>query len=158
MGARDEQPRYQGRRRHHLLEVVQHQQHLPVPQVLLQALGERTGRRLRDSHLLPYHDGDEVGLGDGSQRYEAHPVGELPEQRLRHSQGQPGLARASGTSECDESHVFSQQRGPQRPHLPLASDERRELKRQAVGAIGAGFGRGCFSARRRLESSSLLLR
>jgi hypothetical protein len=77
-----------------MLEVVQQQQYLPVPQVLDDRLVERGGTRFLDAERGRHHTHDMLRLAERGQGHEGDAVGEGVGQRARDAQRQPGLADA----------------------------------------------------------------
>jgi len=84
--ARGEQVHHQDRRRRDVLEVIQHQQHMPRAQAPAYAFTHRS------TALLPYSQrrgdgrGDLVGIGDRGQRDEERAVGKQIKEVLRRPQ------------------------------------------------------------------------
>lgn len=102
-GAGGEQIGNQGRRRDHLLEVIEHQQGSSAVQVLL----ERGSRGVRlvvlDAQRLGDRGGDQVRVRDGGERDKQHATVERLDQCGRHLDGQPSLARPRRADERNES-------------------------------------------------------
>src|SRR3712207_5588221 len=113
--------------REDLLEVVQDEQKLSVPHVLLQEVFERhvpalpQAERARDLRI------EEVGIGYGSEGHEEDAVLEVLQHVGGGLQGEPGLARTSRPRQREQAYLFLSQPPADLPSLPLPSDERSGL-------------------------------
>jgi hypothetical protein len=104
-GTSDQEPDEQRGGLDDLLEVVQHQQHMVVPQGLDQALCEWATARLADTERLGDGRRHEVRLGERRQVHEADAVGELRRQLGGHRQRQPGLAHSARTGQRHQTRI-----------------------------------------------------
>ena len=118
-----------------LLEVVQHQQQLLVPQVVPDDLAQRPAAGLPHVQRAGDGRGDEVRIARRRERlqgHEADAVLEVVEQVGRHGEGQARLAHPAGAGQRQQARLGPQQEAPDRRHLALPADERRRLLREAV--------------------------
>ncbi len=124
--------------RDHLLEVVEHEQGRPLPEVLLHPLD---GRALRGEQADRGRDrrGDELGVGDRGQRHEPRAVRKALDAVARQRQREPRLAGAAGAREREQARPDEERHGV--VHLG-AADERGQLRRQVVGREIEGLERG----------------
>ena len=113
-----QQLRHQRGRRHDLLEVVEHQQHLLILQELLQALEQHLARFFLDAQRPGDAGGHQRGVPDGRQRDKVDPVLKVLEQVGGHLQAQAGLAGAAGTGEGQQTHLRTPQEFARRRRLP----------------------------------------
>jgi hypothetical protein len=113
-----------------VLEVVQHQQQPPGPQVVVERLGSRPLGQLRDLKGGGHSGPDQLRVGDLSQRDEEHAVREGLQRADGGLHGQAGLARPR---RAGHTH---QPAGLQQPlqlgQLPPAADEAAALGGQVV--------------------------
>ena len=110
-----------------VLEVVEHEQELPVAQVPAKILSELLAAR--PLNVKDPCDGrqDELGIRKRREPDEENAVGEVVQQVGRNLQGQPRLARSSGAGQGEHSDVGLLQHSGHLTHLALAADERRRL-------------------------------
>ena len=137
---------------HHLLEVVEDEQQVPVAQEVQQQVARRLGADLAQLQGAGDGHGDERGIGQRRQRDERGAVGELNAQMRRQIEGEAGLAGAAGPRQRQQPGFrpsavlrFAGRRHTQDRacggDLPFPPDERRrglrhvaqELARRAQG-------------------------
>ena len=115
------------RRARHVLEVVEHEEQLPVAEVVehgrLELAGVLDPERARDLGE------DEVGVVDRREPDKVDAVGELPHERTGRLDRETRLARPTGPDEGDESSAGAKQVAELRERL-LAPDRRAAQHRQ----------------------------
>ena len=129
--SRAEQLGDERRRTGHLLEVVEHQQHGLVTQVILERLQQRAVRRLADPQGGSDGRRHQALVGDGSQLDEEDAIGVLTQAFGGHLQRQSGLAGATRAGERDQAGRVDQL--AHRGDLRVPAHEARQLQRQVVG-------------------------
>ena len=112
-----------------MLEVVEHEQELPVTQVAGKSLADVIAA-LGDSKGSGHCRQDEPGIRQRREADEEDSVGEVVEELGRNLCGQPCLARASGPRQGDDPRLASAEELRHFPDLALAADERGRLQRQ----------------------------
>ena len=127
-------------RRPDLLEIVEHQQ-----RGLTGARGPCTPRQVTSRHVgKPESLGDrrryEGRVANHSQRDEHHAGGALVGDCTCEFERQARLSRASRTGECDQAGGRISQPLPQRLHIGLAAEKRRQRHRQRAAAQFIGRG------------------
>ena len=122
----------------HLLEVVGHEQELPVAEVVAQRLQDGAAGCLGDPQGPGQDGGDQVRVGDRGQVGEEGAVAVAGQQLGRDLEGQAGLAGAAGAGEGEQPGPSQQP--PGLGGLPLPADERGELGGQVArpGVQGPG--------------------
>ena len=129
------------RSRHHVLEVVEHQQHLLVTEVLLQPHQGRLAAKLTNAQRRRDGGHHERWIAHWRKRDEEDAVLELVQYLGGHLQSEPGLAHAARAREREQPHVRAQQLAPDGDDVGLATDESRDLGRQVVsGSASDGVG------------------
>ena len=124
-----QQVRHERRRLDHLLEVVEHQQQVPVAQGRGQALEQTTSRCSRHAERLGDGGGDQVGVASlGPRGTRRPPVGEVRLAIGRHPQGEPGLADPPGPVRVTSRHHRAAEGGDGR-HLALPADKAGQWNR-----------------------------
>ena len=136
-GRGGEQVADQRRGRQHLLEVVEHQEQVPVAEVPRHAVGQRPVARLPHAEGLRDRRGDEGGVADRGEGDEDDAVGEVAAQLLRDPQGEARLADAAGTGQGQEADAVAAQQVAHGGDLGVPTDEGREGDRQGRGVHGA---------------------
>ena len=122
----------------HLLEVVDHQQELPVAQVRLQLLQGRPVAPLGDVERRGERRGHQRRVAHGGQGDEGRAVGERRLEGARHRQRQARLADAAGPPQGDEPDARALQQLADGGGLALAADQRGQRRRQARRAARPG--------------------
>ena len=107
----------------HVLEVVEDQQHPPLPHEFPQA-DRRRDALLRHAQRAGDRRRHPGRIGDPLEPHEEHPVREVLEHRVARGERQPRLAGAARAGEREQAYV-----GPQQPlahggDLALAADQR----------------------------------
>src|SRR5690348_1788458 len=74
-----------------------------------QEVQQRLSSGVLESERLGDGGNDQVGIADGSQRDEAHPVGKVSQQVRGDLQRQACFADAAGASEGQQAHLWSAQ-------------------------------------------------
>jgi hypothetical protein len=97
------------RRLQNLLEVVQQEEELPLPQVLLQPIEESPRLGLAHVEGLGKNGEDPAGIAERRQGDEEDTVREVVGQPGGDLEGQPGLTGAAGTGERDQTDVRAPQ-------------------------------------------------
>jgi hypothetical protein len=125
----------------HLLEVVQHQEQVPVPERRHQPLRQRLTARLFDPQAQRRRGQDGRWVADGRQRDEGGPVPERWPQVGRHGEGQPGLADARWPGDGEQADGPAGDQPAHRRAVPVAPDEpgqrdRQRRRRQRAGRAG----------------------
>ncbi len=131
-----------GRGRHDVLEVVEDEQHLPLAQIIGQAVAQGTAAHLAQTQRLGDGGDDETRLAEGVEGHEPDPVRERIGHLGRDLDGQPGLANPAGAGEGQQADVGAEQQGGGRGSLALAADEGSERGRQ-IRSTGRKSGHGC---------------
>ena len=113
-----------------MLEVVEHQQQLPVAEVVEQ--GCLDVARVLDPERARDLGGNEVGVVDRREPDEVDAVGELAHERAGRLDREARLPRPAGADERDEADAGAKQAGELRERL-LSPDRRapqhREVRR-----------------------------
>jgi hypothetical protein len=114
----------------HVLEVVEHEQEVSLPQHSRHPLEQR--RVARPAHAERRDDGrgHERGVDDRAEGNEDDAVGEGVAHGRRGSQGEPRLADPTGASQGQESDIVPLQQVAGRGHLVLPPHQRRHRHRQ----------------------------
>ena len=118
---------------HHLLEVIEDEQQLPVAQGILEGLQERPPAQLVEAEGLADGRQDEAGVLDGGQRDKADAVAEVVAQGRCHLQGQAGLADAAGAGEGEQADLLAQQLLPDGGDRLGAADQTGARMGEAAG-------------------------
>ncbi len=139
-GRRLQEPLDHRRRRGDLFEVVDDEQLLAVPEVVMEGLLDRAARVLRDAERAGHGGGDHGGVHDVREVDEARAVVVVRQRGLRDLQREAGLPGAACAGQCEQP-------GPlhERTHLGdlvAAPHERGQLRREIVGAGIERPGRG----------------
>ena len=121
-----------GRGLGHLLEVVEHEQQLPLAQAALEHLEWRVITGTGDRHGANDGSVGALGLALGAQVDEEHAVLEAVDLLRRRLQREPGLAGPTRTGECHQPRVLRVELRAQLAEQRLAPEERRRLRRQVV--------------------------
>ena len=151
-----QQARDEGARGRHLLEVVEHEQQILLPQVRPQDVEERLLGGLPHRQRPRHRGGHRLAVGHRGQPHEVCAVGKVADQLLRHSQRQAGLADAPWSGQAEQANLGAQEHLHDGAHLPLAAHERGELHGKVVAPRGDGTGWRHLSAGDRLEGLPLL--
>ena len=136
-----EQVADEGRGREDLLEVVQHEQHAALAEVLDHAFGQ-VPLALADVERLRDRGHEQLRVRDRREADEQGAVAELGLERVRDRESQPRLARPSGTGERDEPRALVAEKRADRGELEPAADQRRGGHRQRPSRPGGRFGGG----------------
>jgi hypothetical protein len=134
-----------------LLEVVEHQQEAPRPEVLPQPLARRRADASAADQGLRDRGGHLGGLGQRRQRDEARPVRERRPRAARGLDRQPGLPEAAGAGQRHQAHLLPAQQLLQPPHLRLPADERRRREGHVGRPVPLRSRRRCRRRRPRAE-------
>jgi len=131
-----------------VLAVVEHEQQLPPPERRHQGQDRWRGAMLLHTQGGGDSRRDQVGVAEAGEFDQPHLHGGRLRQGSSHRQGQPGLADAAGTGQCDQPGAIEQMLD--RCRIPLPPDEAGERVRQvgcrqrgveaAPAATGAGGG------------------
>ena len=113
-----------------VLEVVEHQEHRPVADELLEGLGERGRRRLADPERLRDRGNDELRVADGFERHDEDAVGVVLDDLRRRLQRESRLAGARRAGQRQQPHVLAAEQVRDRRELALAADQQRRLHRE----------------------------
>ena len=113
----------------HLLEVVEHQEHLLRPET--SASDSASGRRSLSARPSACGDRreDQIGVAERGQGDEEDAVREVDVQLRRGLRRQARLAGAARPGEGQQAHLRPQQESPHGLKLPLAPDDRAALGR-----------------------------
>ena len=115
-----------------MLQIVEHEQHRPLPEIVPHALGQRLAGRIRHPRSLRDQDRN---LGRFRCRVEGHEHHAIRETRLQSpggAEGQTGLADATWTSQGEETDVEPVKQVEHHPKLMLTPHERGEGTRQRI--------------------------
>ena len=110
------------------LEVVQHEEQPPLPQVPPQRLVYALPRAMPDPKRLGDSRWDQGRVANRGQRDEAYPVLELGRDSICYLEAKSGLADPAWTRERQQAHVRAQQPLLRLRQHPLASDKRGGLR------------------------------
>ena len=113
-----------------MLDVVEDEQELAVPQRHEQPVGKRLVALLPDADGLGDGGNDEVRIAHRGQIDEADAVGELRDQVRRDLQREPGLAYPTRTGQRQQRHVLAQEQLSDRGDLPLPANQRGAWQRK----------------------------
>jgi hypothetical protein len=113
-----------------VLEVVQDQQRLPLPEELAQALLRRPRGRLPRTESLGDGRGNQDRIADRGEGNEPDAIGELGGDLLGDPDRQPRLADPARTGQGDQADAGPAEQGDDRRDLPLPADEAGERQRQ----------------------------
>ncbi len=116
-----------------LLEVVQDQQHLAVAQRGLQGRQRWLTARVAQAECGGDGGHDQIGIGDGRQPHQAHPVGERIRHRRADGQGEARLANTAGTGQRHQAYGVAPQQVPHGRDVTVPADEGREWRWQRCG-------------------------
>ncbi len=139
-GGRDEELLDHGARLHHLFEVIDHQEELSVPEVVLHAVEDGASGHLRDPQGAGHRGGNQGRIGHRGQVHEEAAVLVVGEDLPGHLQRQPGLPGPPGAGQGEQPGPA--QEVPDFLDLLLPPHERGELGGKVVrpGAERAGRG------------------
>ncbi|WP_345279033.1 hypothetical protein [Kitasatospora albolonga] len=115
---------------HQVFAAVQHQQQLPVGQLLDQHLLRLPGGGVGQSQRLQHRVAQQVRAAHPGQLHQPHPVGVPPGRPGRGAQGQPGLADPAGAGHRHQP--TSRQQLVQIRQFGLPADEAGQLGGQPV--------------------------
>ena len=124
-----------------LLEVVQHEQHPPLAQMLDHALGQ-VPLALAHVERLGDRRHEQLRARDRREADEQRAVAELGLELVRDRQPDSRLARASRAGEGDEPRALVAEQRADRRELEPAADERRGGHRQRLRRAGRRFRSG----------------
>ena len=134
VGAGGKQAGHQGRRLQDVLEVVEDEQDQLVIEERGQALGQRRAAGVREADGLGNGGSDQRRIGDRGQGDEPDPVRERIGDDRGGRDGEPGLAGAAGTGQCQQADVGLAEQGRDGRDFRLPPHQRRERR----GEAGAG--------------------
>src|SRR5258708_24314665 len=104
-----------------LLEVIEQQQHLSIPKIVMQLLRERAIRRLPQSKSLSNGRYHPLRVAHRSQRNEADAIGKLFHHFTCDLKPQASFAHTACTRKREKAHFRPAQQGTNIYHLSLAS-------------------------------------
>ena len=116
-----------------LLQVVEHQQGVPVLQVLLEVVQQGTAGCFIDTQDLRDGGDDHPGIGNVGEGHEKSPVTELMDHLRGQLQREPRLPYSSRPREREKPHTLVEQGRAGARQLLFPADERRGLWREVVG-------------------------
>src|SRR5262249_51823655 len=131
-GTADQQRCYLDGRPNHLLEVIEHEQHLLLQEHGLQDVPHWAHSTFLDAERLRNGGQDQRRISDGGQVHEEHAISELLTQFCSHLQPQARFADATRTSQGEQPHIVTQQQVGDLRHVLLAANKGGELDRQIV--------------------------
>ena len=114
----------------HMLDVVEHQQQLPLAERLSQPRTRRIVAPVGEAERRGDGREDHGGIAQRRQVHEGHAVGEGGRHPFGRRDGQPGLAHAAGAAEGQQSYPSPLQQVRNRRDVVLAPDQSREWARQ----------------------------
>ena len=131
-----EQIGHERRGRHHLLEIVEHQEVLLDAQGSFEPIDEGLVPHLGDTKDV--RDGGVTKSGSviGASSTKLTPSGKSVCGRSRHAQRQTGLAHATGTGEGQERNILTQKQLAHCLEFALPPDQRGAWQRQSGGVAG----------------------
>ncbi len=116
--------------RQHLFEVVEEQQEGVLTERHLQLFSYVSCSRLVQTKRLGDGREHEVGIADGSQGHQAHPVREVGGEVCCRREQQAGFADAAWTGEGEQTHLGSTEQGRELGALLLAAKQGSEWNGQ----------------------------
>jgi hypothetical protein len=122
-GAGGQNVRQEGRRIHHLFEVIQDEKGFPSHQVCLQDINRRVAPGIAEPERLRDGQGNEVEITDGSKRDEAHAVRKIGSQSVRYRHREARFAHAAGPRKGQQANVAVTQQRACMLYFPRASDQ-----------------------------------
>src|SRR5450759_2216527 len=114
-------------RAHHMLKVIQQQQHLPRSQLLRKKGEERPATSFPDGKHLGDGGYDQGRIAEGSQIHEKHAMLEPITQVCCHLQAKASFARSTWAGECYQAHVLVAQEVLESCLPAITTHERRRL-------------------------------
>src|SRR5215471_17870316 len=93
--------------REELFKVIEHQQQVPLSQVLYEALFCGLARKLREMQGLDYRWDDQIGVFERGQGDEGDAICELGSQVSRHLHRHPCLADPTWPGQGHQTHVLT---------------------------------------------------
>jgi len=105
-----------------VLQVVEHEEHLALPQVVVEGVAERLPRELSEAQRAGDGRDHQLGLGERGEGDEDRTVGEIGGRLNRGLDSEAGLADAAGPGDGEQASAPPQQ-VPQRRQLLLPPDE-----------------------------------
>ncbi len=133
-GAGGQQPRDERGRLQEVLEVVQHQQQVPVPQSLCQPFGDRPVAGLPHAQRGGHRRRDEARVGQRRQVHEGGAVGDVGSDLLGDPDGQPRLTHPARAGQRDQPDAVSPEQVDGVRHLSVSADQRGQ--RDGQGRAG----------------------
>lgn len=133
------QQRGHGRgRRGEVLEIVEDQQDLPLPEDVVELVDDRTLARLTQTERLRDRRQDRRRIADRGERHEVGAIRVSVRDRARHRERQPGLADAARPDKRQQtarlgSAIVAQERR-RRGDVVVAADQRRRRNREERSA------------------------
>ena len=127
-----QQPGHRVRGREHLLEVVEHEQHVTVGDAVHEGLHRASADHLLEAQHLPDGRRHQLRVADGGQRHEHGTIAEVGLRATRDLHRQACLAGAAGTGQRQQPG--GGQQPPGAFDLPLAADEGGDLGGQLLEA------------------------
>ncbi len=128
--------------RRHLLEVVEEEKDLAIPEAIGQLLPKGTIGSLADADRAPEPDEHRVGVAGAGQVDERHAIAEPIDLVARGPDGQGGLPRSAWTGEGEQADRGILETPVHVRQLHPAADERGGLDRQVGGSAVLGRQRG----------------
>ena len=114
----------------HVLEVVEHEQCVPLAQVRPEVVQERHVAALLHAEHAGNRRGDEVGVAERRQLDEPDAVLELVQDLASDGDREPCLARPARACEREQTHVVPPQQRRDGRQLEPPAHERRDRRRQ----------------------------
>src|SRR6266700_3948361 len=111
---------------HHLLEVVQHEQEMSLPQCHLQLLQRRSGAAVLQAKGLQNGREHQLGIGNGGERNEADTIREARLDLVCDSQRQVGLAYPSRTGQGEQTDLWTREQVTNSGNLQFPTNEQGE--------------------------------
>src|SRR5215217_3049635 len=108
-----------------MLEVVEDQQHVPVPEESNKRLAGRPAAPFTHLQRLRYRRGNEFRIGQRGERYERGAITERGGDLGGDPDGQPCLADAAWSGHCNQAGVAASEEVAEGCDLAPATDERR---------------------------------
>src|SRR5579884_4495965 len=97
--------------RKHLLDIVENQEHLALTQIVVKHVGQQRGTRVRHSQPLTEGGKEVAALANRGEIDEVHSVREVWGDGPAHLLGEPGLADAAWTGQCEQPDVTGNKKG-----------------------------------------------
>ena len=108
---------------HHLLEVVQQEQHALFNQVVLEHLRKRLATLFPNVEDLPDSRNDQGRVGHGGEGHKTDPVAKRRGDIRGSLQREPGLADSRWAGQRDDANLWAQQKGLEFGQFALAADQ-----------------------------------